>query len=451
VLDNPGDFDSGANSRTLTLTRNAGPLQSGSFQVHISATSGPFTETTTIDVDRVPPAITSVTPTAVDTPQALAPGTEVTVDGDGFCPGTSAQFGNADATALADSINAAGTRLTVATPRLATDGPLTITSGGQSAASPQAVSVDSYRNTKGYAFLNYSPHITFGQMTEAFGASQTYDTISLCIIGCNVTFGDPFAMILNGIANAAFGGSNGGACFGVSLSSQRFLHNEANLDPASPPNPPTIISDLGKVATLGWVLFGSAQAPDPTGAAAAAGPPIGSPRCPTAPARRWSVRAARSTPTRRRALPGPSSPRFILLPRSATTHESLAGSGPDTQTVLGPGFGAQMSTPAPGGADALALSPGAIGVRTSAAAKPLALTLVTAVGNARRVAALTTTTFRGGGDSLAFDDGRAGLRFIHCGQSRAAGTPLRTISCWPHPTPAARPSPSTPRGPDATG
>ncbi len=131
----------------------------------------------------------------------------VTIGGSGFCPDSQVSFGNPElgATATPSTIATDGTYMTVSTPVLATDGPVTVSSAGVAASSPESLHVNSYRNVNGYQFHNYDPIITFDQMTEAFGAGQTYTTIVIpvCVIlgvfiDCNITetFKDPFALLL---------------------------------------------------------------------------------------------------------------------------------------------------------------------------------------------------------------------------------------------------------------
>ncbi len=232
-LNNPADFTNGSNTQAFTVMRNEQPSAAASFQVKITPTSGTFTEPAlTITVDRASPQVTSVFPAVGDlTPQRDQPGTLVTVDGAGFCPNAVVQFGNKDAVATPVSVNPLGTEITVRTPQLATDGPLTVenilagsTTPSSSATSAQTVTINSYRNVNGYQFHNYVPHIDFAQMTQAFGEGQTYIAVNLCIFGCTVHIRNPLAMALNAIANAAIGRSGGGgACFGFALSTQRIL------------------------------------------------------------------------------------------------------------------------------------------------------------------------------------------------------------------------------------
>ncbi len=601
-LNNPSDFDlSGENDQILTVSRNGNQTSSNSFQIDLAPTSGSFTEPTAIvDVTRAPAVVNSIDTTFARTPQDLNPGTELTIKGAGFCPGSTVQFGNPQAIATPDSISADGTMIKVQTPPLATDGPVTVLTAGQRPTSGQSLTVDSYRNVNGYQFHNYRPHITFDQMTEAFGSDQTYDSIPLCIIDCTVTFRDPFAMILNAIANAAFGGSSGGACFGFSLSSQRFLEGQASLsdyppgsasqifgldsksarsgqitefinamqasqlsveflghwlgdasshlvnggassshdvfnqitgalsqgrfplialrdggeghvviaynvegappdwfvdvydsndpfnwngdensttdgsthqtqfqnsrihidsdgnwslpssnlsgdmsglvvtDPANLPNPPTIVSNLAKIATLGYILFGSSTPPDTTGTSAAGPPPSAVTQVTDqaghtlfdAHGNLSSNPAGRIAGTMFAPLVGEAGrtaaariaaqPPFILLPASATAfRETVAdqGAGPDTHVILGRGFTAQIVTNSRRGADdGLTVDPNGAGFATSAASKPLDLTLIASAGRARRVAEVSTTSFGGGGDTLRFTGGRSGLELAHKGK-----------------------------------
>ncbi len=167
----PSDFNlSGVNEQTLRITRAGNGPASGLFQVFVTGTSGSFAEpTATVNVQRGPPTVSSISASSGSTPQALQSGTQVTIDGSGFCPGSIVQFGNPKAGATPSVINSSGTQLTVNVPRLATSGPVSVTSGGASASAPTPMTIDSYRNVNGYQFHNYNPSIDFEQLTEAFG------------------------------------------------------------------------------------------------------------------------------------------------------------------------------------------------------------------------------------------------------------------------------------------
>ncbi len=239
-----GDFNlSGVNEQGLHISRfvsneatSANPLK-----VYVTGSSSPFLEpSATVNVIRSGPTVSSLSSSSGYTPQSTQAGTPVTIAGSGFCPQTKVEFGNPSAVVAvpSSSINSSGTQLTVNVPPLATSGPVTVISGGVPATSAPSMTIDSYRNTRGYQFHNYDPSIDFEQLTDAFGEDQTYDTIDLCWpFGCNVKFRDPFAMILNAIANASL---DSGACFGISLSSQRFLEGDASLSEFAPGSAPNI-------------------------------------------------------------------------------------------------------------------------------------------------------------------------------------------------------------------
>jgi hypothetical protein len=220
------------NEQVLRVTRNATPA-SGSFDVYVAGSAGPFAEpAATVEVKRASPTVSSLSTNFGRIPQSLQPGTPVTINGAGFCPGSTVTFGNSDGVATPTSINPQGTQLTVNVPPLATSGQVTVTSAGATGTAPSTMSIDTYRNVNGYQFHNYDPSIDFEQLTDAFGENQTYDTIDLCWpFGCNVKFRDPFAMLLNAFANATL---DSGACFGISLSSQRFLEGDRFLDEFPP-------------------------------------------------------------------------------------------------------------------------------------------------------------------------------------------------------------------------
>ena len=185
----------------------------------ITLTGGAAPPTTaTLTVNRVAPQVTSVSPASALTPQSLQPGTLVTINGSGFCQNSRVTFGNNDATATPSKIAADGTSMTVAVPPLGTEDPVTVSSDGQTATSSASLHVNSYRNINGYPFHNYTPAITYPQMTEAFGAAQTETTLQfnpccltltpLCFIGaCTITetFPNPFALLLQTIANDTMG------------------------------------------------------------------------------------------------------------------------------------------------------------------------------------------------------------------------------------------------------
>jgi hypothetical protein len=169
-------------------------------------------------------------------PQALGPGSPVEITGHGFCQTATIQFGNPFATTTASvqpETDAHGNpyqyiRTTV--PRLATTGPVTVEAGSPLAtgSSSASLAVDSFRNVDGYAFHNFNPSVDYSNLTDGFGADQTYLSFDPCaaftlgVAHCPVSTGipDPAAAIQFAFWQPKL---DEGACFGFSLSSQRFV------------------------------------------------------------------------------------------------------------------------------------------------------------------------------------------------------------------------------------
>jgi hypothetical protein len=264
-LTNPSGFDpSGYDDQQLTVHRDSAPTENDTFTITITPTGPPNLtgSAASIMVTNAPPTISKVSYTNSSplvngtlnsygtpglglnpqdfalTPQALAQGAQVQIQGSGFCPGTVVEFGNSDAAAAA-TVNSTGTELTTNVPALATTGPLTVRSGGANTpgmtatAPPSALPgsdpsaglrIDSYRNTRGFQFQNFTPSIQDQDMQNAFGFGAVYDSVDTCVIGCTVSFFDPLAKVLEWIAQDTIGStSSGGACFGFSLGSYEMI------------------------------------------------------------------------------------------------------------------------------------------------------------------------------------------------------------------------------------
>ena len=125
--------------------------------------------------------------------------------------------------------------ITVTTPRLATSGTLRYDRLDSFGWQPgPALTTTGYRNTAGFAFDNYPVgDLTYQDMTDAFGADQTYTRIDLCFpFGCTITFRDPIAMIYTAIVRAQTVGTQGsGHCYGMAMSAA--LMREGGIDPAA--------------------------------------------------------------------------------------------------------------------------------------------------------------------------------------------------------------------------
>jgi hypothetical protein len=178
-------------------------------------------------------------PNRGSTPQSLLPGTEILLVGGGFCPGDliQAQFGNSNAKAKVTSLRSDGELASVRVPRLATFGPLTVITPYGSFTSKEDFIPKSYRNTNGFAFENnFTIHIGFDDLTEAFGKDQTYITFRVDV--CSKLFFGLFSceFKINIIKNplvatimSFMAGSITNACFGMSLTSERLLKGEVSF------------------------------------------------------------------------------------------------------------------------------------------------------------------------------------------------------------------------------
>ena len=186
-----------------------------------------------IPVQTAPP-ISAVLPNAVKTPRRMQPGTTVRIEGQGLCASADSRvrFGNASADAPITYSAPDGSYIEAQVPRLATTGKVQLVPDFHHpdvVLDGPRVTVDSYRNTVGFAFHNFTPHLTVDQMSTAFGEDATHinvdacGTISFGLVDCDVRtpIPDPWAMIVLGIANKTMGGSSGGACFGFSRTSQQ--------------------------------------------------------------------------------------------------------------------------------------------------------------------------------------------------------------------------------------
>ncbi len=269
TLTSQSDISGPAGFATVTATTSSG----------VSDASGTFT------VTRVPPSITSLTDSSGtqqlhggQTPQGASPdlGTIVIIHGQGFCPGSSVYFGNAQASATTqgpapDGLGPFGdeTILRTSVPSLATSGNVYVVPAGESLTSPGTATtpftVDSYRDVNGFPFTNSSQFqsrvggYSFSDVSDVFGAAATHIDINPCwpFGDCTIvsSIPDPFALLFWGIADAAL---QDGQCFGFSLATQRFLHGDEFV-PAFPFEP-----GVGEASV--WDLVGP-DGPDGTSGA----------------------------------------------------------------------------------------------------------------------------------------------------------------------------------------
>ncbi len=275
----------GQTQTVLTLTsQNDASGPGGS--VTVTASNGAVTDpSNTFTVTRVAPSITSLTDSSGSvhlaggqTPQGASPdlGTVVIVHGQGFCPGSTVYFGNADAAGVTqgpapDGLGTFGdeTILRTAVPSLATSGKVYVVRQGDSLESAGTATapftIDSYRDINGFSFDNsdvFQSRVggySFSDVSDVFGDAATHLSVNPCwpFGDCTIVtpVPDPFALLFWGIADASL---QSGQCFGFSLASQRLLHHD-QIYPAFPLQP-------GQSQDTVWNL----QGPDAPGGASGA-------------------------------------------------------------------------------------------------------------------------------------------------------------------------------------
>jgi hypothetical protein len=284
-LSGPVNFSATLTSASPGLTYSLNPAQAvlsyGTAQVVLTVSSsggsdpgtvvvtaslpGGGASTATITLERLGPEVTAVeaqgtsslgTPIAglaASTPQGERPGTTVEVYGQYFCTTATVSFGNSQASVTGIVGHTLGPQgpedyLRVSTPRDATSGPVTVTTGSPpaSASSVSSLTVDSYRNKEAFSFHNFDSSLNFQDLTNAFGSQQTYINVNPCgfftlgVINCSVALvPDPVAAAVLAIAQATL---QAGTCFGISLTDQRLVAGQ--LDARSYPSTGPSIYDL---------------------------------------------------------------------------------------------------------------------------------------------------------------------------------------------------------------
>jgi hypothetical protein len=205
-------------------------------------------------------AVTGVTPESGDSdPNGLIPTSKVKLAGEGLCYPLAVQFGNEAARAFVErsDIAADGTSATVTVPRLATTGPITITSAGQTATLTDLVDVDSFRNTVGLSFRNpYSYQTSVSEFEAAFEP----DSVMMQPGGSSPTLTPRAEAIFQHFAPKLLNG----LCFGWALAAMNFDSNSGLLtsfdSDATVPWDLTQTSSLTSlVATDMWKQFSEQQ------------------------------------------------------------------------------------------------------------------------------------------------------------------------------------------------
>jgi hypothetical protein len=220
--------------RTLRLSVNwaeAGPR----VLLALKATSiggGSSTQTLALEIVRAKPTAQVVGSSNAAAPQRGRPGSDVTIEGNGFCPGTVVWVGSSYAGAQTQP--SGDHRLDFSTPRYATNGTVTVVPSGDPHLAYQTkneVRVDSFRNSAGFQFHNYSDgSLSFDEFREAFSADDFFVKVNLCWpFDCMVSTGAPDPVsVAEWVVMREFL-SGGGHCFGMVYGSQELRSSAAQL------------------------------------------------------------------------------------------------------------------------------------------------------------------------------------------------------------------------------
>lgn len=227
---------SGAATTVLHLARGDAAM-ADTLSLHVIADSPGMPDVMlTLTVGRPGPTVTGIRGAPLVAPQALAPGRTATVLGTGFCSGAQVRFGNDRALAPLTGVGpdqAGGLHGAAVTPRLATDGQVTVVNPSGASGPGQPFEVQTYRDTFGFPFPN-RPWTggTLRDWQELLGPAQTNLTIPLCLIDCTVVtpFEDPIFGIFHALSIPILQGS-GGNCVGDSIGSRRIAAGQVYVTP----------------------------------------------------------------------------------------------------------------------------------------------------------------------------------------------------------------------------
>jgi hypothetical protein len=246
----PATINNGLADSQVTITSTGGgKLTNAHLNVFATLSNGEF-GVADVKITRSLPTITSVGPVAgkvAYTPRDQQAGSPIQIYGQGFCDTGTVDIGNQKASVPVTVQHKTGNNgpydyVRVDVPRLATTGRVTMTTGAPAATSDPSsgsVTVDNYRNTDAWNFQNFPPQLQWDDMVQAFGDKQTYfqaDPCGIATLGaahCAVdVFPDPTALAWWAVSQAF----ESGACFGMTLATQRILEGIDSL----PGNPPDI-------------------------------------------------------------------------------------------------------------------------------------------------------------------------------------------------------------------
>lgn len=239
-----------------TVTHSGNLADSATLTIKVEP-EGRAAITRTLTVSNTVLAVTALDPATATTPRDLAPGSPIslTVPGIDICSTSGYTGASAPVVRVGNDralVNASrtGNTLTVRTPRLATTGEVQlVTLDGAGAISARAkapgqVLVDTYRNSLGFAFRNFSADVSLGDMVRAFGPEDLFICVPIPFVGC-VPSGvpSPWALTVWGVLQLG-----NGSCFGFSWESEWM--RKGRISPASftasATNPFTIGGKPGK-------------------------------------------------------------------------------------------------------------------------------------------------------------------------------------------------------------
>jgi hypothetical protein len=220
---------------TLRLSRGSGLIPFGS-SVLVRASSPGFPDRTMrVPLDNAAPAATlDSTTTSGAAPSRLQPGSLVRLNGNGFCPGTRVQVGNA----LAETdttVDPSATTLAFRVPRLATTGQITVVppSPAGSYRSSNTFTTRSFRNYSGFQFNNPGwGNLSLGEMADLVGAKEMFISENPCwpLYDCTLItpIPNPLSFLKWQIIEQIVQ-SSGGHCFGITRTIEEFQAGRIHL------------------------------------------------------------------------------------------------------------------------------------------------------------------------------------------------------------------------------
>ncbi len=222
----------------LVLSRQAGGSAANGF-VRVGATSGSISRYLYVPIEPQSPQA-SVAGNAIGWgPMKEHKGWEVTLEGNGFCPGTAIEMTDSVPAEQADvTVAPDGRSMTFRVDRLAEDGPVTVvppTGAGFSAYdTTNRLDVRTFRNHLAFQFDNFKwGALSWGEFEELVGPDDAYLSINPCFPfgSCTMTsnVADPRAVsawvMMKGLVRVS-----GAHCYGISRTIQELLRGRVPYD-----------------------------------------------------------------------------------------------------------------------------------------------------------------------------------------------------------------------------